>query len=75
MYIHDPSHVVKHDVVKVKENLTYKKRPITVVGHKMKELRGKFINLIKVVWDVAIGNATWELEDKIKDQYPFLFTS
>nr|KYP45913.1 hypothetical protein KK1_032527 [Cajanus cajan] len=39
------------------------------------ELRGKFINLFKVVWDAATSEATWELEDKIRDQYPYLFLS
>nr|KYP69378.1 Retrotransposable element Tf2 [Cajanus cajan] len=61
-YVHDPSHVVELDDVQVKENLTYEKLPVAVVDHKLKELRGKFIPLVKVLWDAATGEATWEVE-------------
>nr|KYP44208.1 hypothetical protein KK1_034320 [Cajanus cajan] len=62
------------DEVQVRENLTYEKRPVTVVDHKLKELRGKSISLVKILWDVAIGEATWEVKSHIKEQYPFLFS-
>nr|KYP39338.1 Retrotransposable element Tf2 [Cajanus cajan] len=61
-YIHDPSHVVELDDVRVKENLTFEKLPVTVIDHKLKELRGKSIALVKVLWDAATGEATWEVE-------------
>nr|KYP53450.1 hypothetical protein KK1_024587 [Cajanus cajan] len=50
------------DEVQVRDNLTYEKRSIAVVDHKLKELRGKSISLVKVLWDTAIGEATWEME-------------
>nr|KYP55150.1 hypothetical protein KK1_001356 [Cajanus cajan] len=50
------------DEVQVRENLTYEKRSVAVVDHKLKELRGISINLVKVHWDTATGEATWEVE-------------
>nr|KYP41315.1 hypothetical protein KK1_037307 [Cajanus cajan] len=73
-YIRDPSNVVEMDDVQVRENLTYEKRPIVVVDHKLKELRGKSINLVKILWDAATGEATWEVESQFKERYPFLFS-
>nr|KYP44183.1 Retrotransposable element Tf2 [Cajanus cajan] len=74
-YIHDPSHVVELDDVQVKENLTYEKFPVAVVDHKQKELRGKSIAMVKVLWDATTGEATWEVEQQCKERYPFLFPS
>nr|KYP62811.1 Transposon Ty3-G Gag-Pol polyprotein [Cajanus cajan] len=61
-YVYDPNHVVELDDVQVKENLTYEKLPVAVVDHKLKELRDKSISLVKVLWDAATGEATWEVE-------------
>ncbi|XP_029128332.1 flavonol synthase/flavanone 3-hydroxylase-like [Cajanus cajan] len=38
-YIHDLSHVVELDDVRVKENLTFEKLLVTVIDHNLKELR------------------------------------
>ncbi|MCI96815.1 hypothetical protein A2U01_0118115, partial [Trifolium medium] len=39
----------------------------------MKRLRTKEIPLVKVIWNEVAGDATWELESKMKEQYPELF--
>nr|KYP33728.1 Retrotransposable element Tf2 [Cajanus cajan] len=57
-YVHDLGHVVELDDVRVKEILTFEKSPVAVVDHKLKELRGKSIALVKVLWDAATGEAT-----------------
>nr|KYP59990.1 Retrotransposable element Tf2 [Cajanus cajan] len=72
-YIHDPSHVLESEAVQVKENLTFEKQPVSVADKKVKQLRGKSINLVKVIWDEITNEATWELEERMKDQYPYLF--
>ena len=59
--------------MQVKENLTYEKRPVSVVDRKVKQLRGKSIDLVKVIWDEVTQEATWELEDGMKELYPYLF--
>nr|KYP51486.1 Retrotransposable element Tf2 [Cajanus cajan] len=74
-YVHDPSHVVELDDVQVKENLTFEKLLVAVVDHKLKELRGKCIALVKVLWDATTGEATWEVEQQCRERYPFLFPS
>nr|KYP37741.1 hypothetical protein KK1_041053 [Cajanus cajan] len=74
-YVHDPSYVVELDDLQVKENLTFEKLQVAVVDHKLKELRGKSIALVKVLWDAATGEATWEVEQQCRERYPFLFPS
>ncbi|XP_020239400.1 uncharacterized protein LOC109818367 [Cajanus cajan] len=74
-YIHDLSQVLELEAVQIKENLTFEKQPVSVVDKKVTQLRGKSINLVKVIWDEVTNEATWELEDRMKDQYPYLFLS
>nr|KYP32033.1 hypothetical protein KK1_047384 [Cajanus cajan] len=66
-YIHDLSHVLESEAVQVKENLTFEKQPVLVIDKKVKQLRGKSINLVNVIWDADTNEATWELEDRMKD--------
>ncbi|XP_073221468.1 uncharacterized protein [Cicer arietinum] len=75
-YIFDPSHVIESDKVQIKENLTFETLPLRIEDQKTKELRGKTISLVKVVWGGATGeSATWEVESQVCDSYPELFLS
>ena len=75
-YIPDPSHVIPMDDVQVRDNLTIVTVPVRIEGREMKQLRGKEIALVKVVWQGAAGeSATWELESKMRDSYLNLFAS
>jgi len=49
-YIHDLSHVVELDDVQVNENLTYETLPLGIEDILTKQLRGKEILLVKVIW-------------------------
>ncbi|XP_058732966.1 uncharacterized protein LOC131604550 [Vicia villosa] len=73
-YIADPSHVVQLDYVEVRDNLNVETLPMQIENREVKQLRGKEIILVKVVWGGPDGrNVTWELESKMKDFYPDLF--
>ena len=43
------------------------------MSKKVKELRGRQIPLVRVIWNQANGDTTWELEEKIRGIYPHLF--
>ena len=73
-YIFDPSHVIRPDIVQLKHNLTFDAVPVQIMDKKVKELRGKQIPLVKVMWNEVNGDITWELEEKIKDIYPNYFS-
>jgi len=65
-YIHDPSHVIELDDVQVKENLTYETLPLRIEDRRTKDLRGKEIALVKVIWGGASEeDAMWELESQM----------
>ena len=60
----------------MQDNLTIETVPVRIEDREMKNLRGKEISLVKVVWDGAAGESmTWELESKMRESYPTLFES
>ncbi|XP_073030695.1 uncharacterized protein [Primulina eburnea] len=73
-YHPDTSHVLPPDEVELDQTLSYIERPIQILDRKDKQLRNKLIPLIKVQWNRhGVEEATWELEDKMRQKYPELF--
>ena len=65
-YIMDPSHVIQMDNVQVRYNLTLVASLVQIKGWKVKQLWGKDISLVKVMWGGSAGESlTRECEDQI----------
>ena len=73
-YIPDPSHVINFGEIEVSSDTTYAEHPIKVLDHRVKQLRNKFIPLVKVQWSRhGVDEVTWEIEGNIRSRYPGLF--
>ena len=73
-YVADPSHRLPEQQVELSENLTYIEEPVQILDHREQVLRNKRIPLVKVLWrNHAVEEATWEREDQMRTQYPYLF--
>ncbi|XP_058741427.1 uncharacterized protein LOC131613803 [Vicia villosa] len=73
-YISDPPHVFSMDDIQVRDNLTVETLSVRIEDSEKKQLRGKYISLVKVVCGGAVGESmTWELESKMRKSYPRLF--
>ena len=72
-YVHDPRHILELDSVQVNENLSFDVRPIKIIDSQKKQLRGKDILMVKVLWDLTSGDSTWEIKEDIRTAYPNLF--
>ncbi|XP_027348147.1 uncharacterized protein LOC113859623 [Abrus precatorius] len=48
-YIPDLSHVIELDPIQVRENLSSNVFPVKIADHRVKQLRGKEISLVKVI--------------------------
>jgi len=74
-YIPDPVHVISHEPLQLKENLTYVKEPIQILERKDRLLRNQIIPFVKLLWKHhKTAHATWEPELKVRKKYPHLFT-
>ena len=73
-YWSDPSHVVSSETIKLRPDLTYEEEPVEILAREVKELRNKWIPLVKVLWrNHKTEEATWESEEVMRQQYPQLF--
>ncbi|XP_073133342.1 uncharacterized protein [Henckelia pumila] len=77
-YISNPSHVLEIEPLVVEGNLNkelkYEEVPIRIVDTKKQVLRQRTIPYVKVQWsNHSEREATWELEEKMRKQYRYLF--
>ncbi|MBA0838926.1 hypothetical protein Goarm_004710, partial [Gossypium armourianum] len=71
----DQIHNVFHEV-EIRLDLTFEEEPVQILDRDVKVLRKETISLVKVLWrNHGTEEATWELEDSIRQQYPYLFES
>ncbi|XP_017426256.1 uncharacterized protein LOC108334834 [Vigna angularis] len=72
-YVADPSHVMKLEDVRFRQDRTLEMKPVSVEDVRTRLYKGKDVRLVKVVWDEKTDDSTWEVEDAMKDLYPHLF--
>jgi hypothetical protein len=73
-YVRDPSHCIDHSSLHVQDDLTYQEEPMQILDRKEQRLRSKVIKLVLVKWGRhSDKEATWELEESIREKYPELF--
>ena len=73
-YVPDPSHVLSIEPVDLREDLSYVEEPVRILDRKDRVLRTKTIPLVKVLWrSHSLEEATWEYEESMKRDYPYLF--
>jgi len=57
---------IEPDTVQIRENLTYEAHNVLVADQRTKQLRGKDIGLVKIVWSDTTENVTWEFENTMR---------
>ena len=75
-YRSDESHILPVQDMQVQADLSYDEEPKPILAQKVKQLRNKQVQLVKVLWQHhGREEATWKLEATMKAQYPQLFDS
>ncbi|XP_077246041.1 uncharacterized protein LOC143885883 [Tasmannia lanceolata] len=73
-YISDLNHVIELEPLNLREDLLFEEQPVRIVDRKDQVLRRRTIPYVKVQWrNHSEREATWELEEKMRSKYPFLF--
>ncbi|KAL0282094.1 UNVERIFIED_CONTAM: hypothetical protein Sangu_2971000 [Sesamum angustifolium] len=73
-YRSDPSHIQCEPEIEVSEGLTYVEEPIEILDRSINKFRNKEIPMVKVRWSHhSPRDATWELEENMREKYPYLF--
>ena len=72
-YVSDPSHILQANEVELKDELIYEEHPVHILDRRIKELRNKKVPLVKILWrNHNVEEATWEVEQDMKERYPDL---
>ncbi|XP_062113070.1 uncharacterized protein LOC133824218 [Humulus lupulus] len=73
-YVSDQSHVLSNEPLELQPDLSYEVKPVKILERGIKELITKRIPLVKFLWsNSAVEEATWELEDDMREKYPEMF--
>ncbi|KAL0313697.1 UNVERIFIED_CONTAM: Retrovirus-related Pol polyprotein from transposon, partial [Sesamum calycinum] len=73
-YRSDPSHILRESEIEVSDGLIYVEEPIEILDRSIKKLRNKEILIVKVRWNHhSRREATWEVEENMREKYPYLF--
>ncbi|GAV72031.1 Chromo domain-containing protein [Cephalotus follicularis] len=73
-YMANPYHVFRAEPIQVRKDLSYDEQPVEILDYKEQILRTKKIPLVKVLWrNHGVEEATWELEETIRKEYPHFF--
>jgi len=73
-YIPDPDHIISYGPLQIQKDMSYTEEPVQILDRKEKQLRSKIISLVKILWrNQYIEEATWELEEEMRKNYPHLF--
>jgi len=73
-YVSDPTHVILHEALQLKKNLSYIEEPIRILERMDRTLRNKTIPFVKVLWrHHKSADATREPEQAMREKYPRLF--
>ena len=72
----DPIRAVDHEVLELQQDLSYKEHPVCILDQAERRTRQKTIKFLKVQWsNHSEDDATWECEDRLRDEYPALVPS
>ena len=70
----DPIRAVDHEVLELQEDLSYQEYPIRILDQAERRTRQKSTKFLKVQWsNHSEDEATWEREDRLREEYPSLF--
>ena len=70
----DPSHLLDHENVQLREDLTFNLPPMRIIDRKVKQLKSKSMPLVKVAWGREnLEEHTCEHEVEMRKEYPNLF--
>jgi len=73
-YMLDPSHVLEIHPIELRDDMVYEVQSEAIIDRQVRKLQSKDIASVKVKWKGhSREEATWELEDKMRQEYPHLF--
>jgi hypothetical protein len=69
------SHIAEESV-QIQKDLQYREKPVKILDSSIRKTRNLEVRLCKVQWsNEGEEEATWESEDSLRKEYPYLFSN
>jgi hypothetical protein len=73
-YLKDPEQRMEAEPVIIEKDLTIKCHLVRILDSSQRVMRNRTIKYVKILWtNQSEREATWELEDSMRGEYPELF--
>jgi hypothetical protein len=74
-YFRDPERQITLEPVTIEQDLTFEARPVRILEEADRVMRRRTLKFVKILWsNQTEREATWELESRMREKYPELFT-
>jgi hypothetical protein len=71
-----PESHIEEETIQIQKDLQYREKPIKILDSAVQKTRNSEVKLCKVQWSRECEEeATWESEDSLRREYPYLFSS
>jgi len=64
--VYDPSRVLEMNEAQIKDNFSFEAQPGIIKDRQIKQLRGKAINMVEMLWDDRSCNSTRRIKKEIR---------
>jgi hypothetical protein len=71
-----PENHIEAESIQIQKDLQYREKPVKILDSAVRRTRTSEVRLCKVQWSrEGEEEATWESEDSLRREYPYLFSS
>jgi hypothetical protein len=71
-----PESLIEEETIQIQKDLQYWEKPVKILDSAVRKTRNSEVRLCKVQWSrEGEEEATWESEDSLRREYPYLFSS
>jgi hypothetical protein len=71
-----PESHIEEEAVQIQKDLQYREKPVKILDSAVRKTRTSEVKLYKVQWSrEGEEEATWESEDSLRREYPYLFSN
>jgi hypothetical protein len=75
-HFRDPERQITMEPITIEQDLTFEVRPVRILEESERVMRNRTLKYVKVLWSQQTEReATWELESRMREKYPELFTA
>jgi hypothetical protein len=67
---------IEEETIQIQKDLQYREKPVKILDSAVRKTHNSEVRLCKVQWSrEGKEEATWECEDSLRREYPYLFSS